>query len=117
MSTSTIKTDNNNDLFLDDSNDLVVITDLEACTQDVRAQTLMRTGEDIYNKRAGVDYFGYIFTPQQNYDEARKSLASAILASPDVISIEQLTVDIQGEVFNYEARVLTINGPMTVKNQ
>lgn len=117
MSTSTIKTDNNNDLFLDDSNDIVVITDLEACTQDVRSQTLMRTGENIYNRREGVDYFQYVFTPQQNYDEARKSLATAILASPDVISIEQLTVTIAGDVFNYEARVLTLHGPMTVKNQ
>jgi hypothetical protein len=116
MATSTIKTDSNNDLFVDDSHDLVVLTDLEAVTQDVRAATLMRAGEDIYNVNAGVKYLEYVFTPQQNYDEARRSLAQNILASPDVINIEQLTVDIEGETFDFEARVLTLHGPTTVRN-
>lgn len=117
MSTTSIRTNDDNDLVLDLSGNLIVITDLEACTQDVRAQTLMRTGEDIYSTKTGVGYFEYIFTPQQNQDDARRSLATAILASPDVVSIEQLTIDIQGEVFNYEALVLTLHGPIAVKSQ
>jgi len=117
MSTTSIKTDENNDILLDLGGNLILVTDLEACTQDVRAQTLMRTGEDIYNVKSGVGYFEYIFTPQQNHDEARRSLVNAILSSPDVTSIDRLNIDIQGDVFNYEARILTLHGPMTVKSK
>jgi hypothetical protein len=117
MSTTSIKVDDNNDPILDLGGNLIIIKDLEACTQDVRAQTLVRSGENIYSKNEGVGYFEYIFTPQPNQDEARRSLATAILASPDVTSIEQLNIDIQGESFNYEALVLTLHGPMAVKSQ
>lgn len=116
MATSTIKTDVNGDFFVDDSNNLVFLVGVEACAQDTRSNCLMRTGENIFNIREGVGYFEYIFAPQQNYDEARRSLSNAIMASPDVISIEQLTITISGETFVFVARVMTIYGPLTVVN-
>lgn len=116
MSTSTIKTNSNNGFFLDESHNLVMLTGIDAVTQDVRAATLMRSTEDPYNQNAGVKYFEFIFTPQQSYDEARKSLAANIMASPDVTGINQLTIDISGEKFTYVAQVMTIYGPLTVRN-
>ncbi len=116
MATATIKTTENNDFYVDEFNNMVFIEGVDACAQDTRSNCLMRVGENIFNVREGVGYFEYIFAPQQSYEEARKSLATAILASPDVISIEQLTITIDGEVFNWSARVMTIYGPVTVKN-
>lgn len=116
MTTSSVKVNENNDIFLDDFHNVVLIEDLEACTQDVRLATLMRTGEDVFDVRAGVGYFEFIFSPQQDYDAARKSLSDAIMSSPSVISVEELLITIEGEVFTYTAQVMTIYGQLTVRN-
>lgn len=116
MSTSTIKTDSVNDIFIDSQNNFVLTDGIDAVLQDVRAETLLRLGEDIYNAIKGVDYLGAIFTPQPNYDDARQSLVTAIESSPDIIRVESLTITIEGEVFDYSAEVLSIYGPLTVKN-
>lgn len=117
MSTSTIRTDANNDLYLADGRNLQMIYDVDAVVQDVRAATLMRTGEDIYNVRAGVDYLQYVFTPQPSYDDARRSIINAIQASPDVLNVETLDILVADNVFSFEARIRTVYGQITVENQ
>lgn len=117
MATSTLQTNENNDLFCPDGRNLVLLSGAPACAQDIRHKTLMRTGEDIYDVNNGVDYFGTVFAPQQDYDGARKSLSDAILSSPDTISIEQLDISIDGNTFNYEAQILTIYGPLPVSSR
>lgn len=116
MSTATIKTNDANDLYLPDGKNLQVITGVEACQQNVLEATLMRLGEDIYDTLAGVDYLGTVFTPQQDYDAARASLSAAILNCPDVVSIESLSISIDGDAFNYIAMVNTIYGQIPVSN-
>lgn len=114
MATSTIRTNENNDLYLPDGQNLQIISGVEACIQDIGAATKMRLGEDVYDTTSGVDYFGTIFTPQPNFDAARESIATAILSSPDTINIEQLDVVIESEVFKFVARINTIYGPIPV---
>lgn len=116
MSTSTIKTDANNDFFFDSQKNMVLIEGVEAITQDVRAETLMRLGEDIYNVNKGVDYFGAIFSPQPNYDDARQSIIAAIESSPEVIRVDSLTIVIDGENFEFASEITSSNGPLTVTN-
>lgn len=116
MATSTLQTNSNNDLFLPDGRNLVVIAGVEACAQNIGQATKMRLGEDIYNTLSGVDFFGTIFTPQPDYDAARQSISAAILACPDVISIESLTVEISSDSFNYVALVNSIYGPIPVRS-
>lgn len=105
-----------NDLAIDEFGNLVMIEDVAAVEQDVRLNTLMRTGENIFDTKAGVDYFRYIFAPQQDYDEARRSLSTAILSSPSVLSIDQLSLTIDGETFSYTALINTVFGQLTVRN-
>jgi hypothetical protein len=114
MATSTIQCNENNDIFLPDGRNLFILTGAKACEQNILQATLMRTGENIYNINEGVDYFGTIFTPQQSYAAARQSLMNAILAVPDVVSIESFTITITGNTFSYVANINTIYGPMTV---
>jgi len=116
MSTTTVKVNELNDLAIDEFGNLIIIEDVAAVAQDVRLNTLMRTGEDIFDVQAGVDYFQYIFTPQQDYDEARRSLSSAILASPSVLSIDQLSITLDAETFNFTAQINTVFGQLTVRN-
>lgn len=117
MSTSSIQMDSNNDILLDSAGNIVMITDIDAMKQDVRSATLMRLGEDIYNVNSGVGFFEYIFTPQQSYDDARKSLITAITSSPDVISVESLELTIVDNTFEFVAQINSIYGQLTVTNQ
>lgn len=114
MATATIETNENNDLFLPDGQNLLVITDAKACAQNVLQATLMRTSEDVFDTAAGVDYFGSIFSPQPDSDAASESISNAILSAPDTISIEQLSISISADSFNYVALVNTIYGPIPV---
>lgn len=116
MATSTIKTNQNNDLFLPDGRNLVMIHDQDACVQDTRSKTLMRTGEDLYDVTAGVDYFQYIFNPQQSHEDARRSLTDAILSGPDIVGIESLEVQINSGTFFFEATIVTRYGRARVSN-
>lgn len=116
MATATLQTNSVNDLFLPDGRNLVVISGIDACAQNIQQATLMRTSEDIYNTLSGVDYLNAIFTPQPNHDAARQSIAAAILSCPDVISIESLTISITADSFNYVALINTIYGPIPVSN-
>ena len=117
MATSTLQTDENNDLFLPDGRNLIVLSGIPACSQSIGQATKMRLAEDIYNTLSGVDYFGAIFTPQPDYDAARQSIATAILSCPDVISIESLIIEISANSFNYAAQINTIHGPIPVSSQ
>lgn len=114
--TSTLQTDQNNDLFLPDSRNLTLLTGASACAQNIRQKTLLRMTEDIYDQNNGVDYFGTIFTPQQDYDSARKSLIDAIMSVPDVLAIDTLTITTDNNTFNYVAQIATIYGQLTVRS-
>lgn len=114
MSTATIQVNDSNDIFLPDGRNLSILSGAAACAQNLRQAGLMRTAEDIYDLANGVDYLGTIFTPSPDFDAARQSIGAAILKNPDVISIEKLTIDIQGDIFYYEAQVLTSYGRLTV---
>jgi hypothetical protein len=116
MATTTLQTNELNDLFLPDGRNLVLISGEDACVQNIQQAVLMRLTEDIYDQNKGVDYLGAIFSPQVDYDAARKSISSAILGCPDVISIDSLIITIDGDVFNYVAQIITIYGPLPVSN-
>jgi hypothetical protein len=115
MSIQTIQDDDFNDIALQDGRNIVLLNGAFACSQSLKNKGLMRMGEDQYNIQDGVDYFGTIFTPQPDYDGARASISSNILAVPDVISIQSLTITILGDVFTYIAEVNTIYGPLKIE--
>ena len=117
MSTTTIQTDANEDLFLPDGRNLSLLSGAAALVQSTRQKCRMRLSEDIYDQSNGVDYFGTIFTPQQDYDAARKSIIDNLMRVPDVISIESLTINVQGESFNYEAQIMTTYGLKDIKGE
>lgn len=112
MATQTLQCNENNDLYLPDGRNLVMLSGAAACAQNLTQKALMRLGENQYNVNDGVDYFGTIFTPQADYDAARKSLSTNLLECPDTVMIESLTITIDGDSFNYEADIHTVYGPI-----
>lgn len=117
MASLTLASNDNNDLYLPDGRNLSLLEDLAAVTHDVRLQTLQVNGENLYDVKDGVKYFEYIFSPQQSYDDARRSLTDAIRRSPDVVGIESLEIAINGNTFSFVAVVTTIYGTQTITNE
>ncbi len=110
MALSTLQCNANEDLFLPDGRNLLIINGIAAVEQGVRQRTKMRTTENTLNVNEGVDYIGSIFSPQPDFDNARASLSAAILSCPDVVSIEQLTISIANNQFSFIADIVTIYG-------
>jgi hypothetical protein len=108
MAISTLQCNDNEDLYLPDGRNLMLLTGQDAVVQSVRQRCKMRLGENQFNTQEGVDYFGSIFSPQPNLDNAFVSLSNAILSTPDVLSIESLTINVSDGVFNYVANITTI---------
>ncbi len=115
MTIITIQTDDLNDILIKDGRNIVFINGAAACAQSLQNKGLMRLGEDQYNIEDGVDYFGTIFTPQPNYDAARATISENILAVPDVLSIQTLTINVIADVFTYTAEINTIYGAINVE--
>jgi hypothetical protein len=117
MASLTFQCNGSNDLYLPDGRNLVLISGAEACAQNLTQKASMRLGENQYNTADGVDYFGTVFTPQPNYDAARASLSKNLLEVQDVISIDTLTITIDGDAFSYEADLNTAYGPVNVADE
>ncbi|USN16326.1 hypothetical protein PLUTO_00100 [Luteibacter phage vB_LflM-Pluto] len=103
-------------MFLPDGRNLAILSGEEAVAQSVRQACKMRKSEDIYNVNAGVDYFGTVFSSPPDPAAARASLAQNILASPDVVSIESLVIDISANEFSYVAQIATIYGAIELRS-
>ncbi|AWD92414.1 hypothetical protein [Xanthomonas phage Carpasina] len=112
----TLKTNDLEDLYLPDGRNLSLISDQTACVQSVRQATKMRLAENIFNISQGVRYLESIFSPQPDFDAARKSLSDAILSVPDVLSIEALTINVNGNSFVFDAQILTVYGQVALNN-
>lgn len=115
MATQTILCNENNDMFLPNGRDIEMVFDALACAQNLKQRSLERLGENQYNTTEGIDYFGTIFTPQPNYDAARRSISQNLLACPDVVNIDSLTINPTDGVFNFIANVHTIYGPVNIQ--
>ncbi|XAO36890.1 hypothetical protein WP1_251 [Pseudomonas phage WP1] len=76
---------------------------------------LMRTGENILDReRRPWDTAEYIFSPQKRPMMTLENPSlMRLLSSPDMTGIEQPDIDITGEVFGVDAKVITIHGPVT----
>lgn len=117
MPLTTLLTNENNDIYCPDGQNLVLIQDEEALLQEVRSAGLMRLGEDIFNTLSGVDYFGTAFAAHKDLDGLRVSLINAITQFDDVISINQMTVTQSGDYVIWTASILTVYGETTVSNE
>lgn len=114
MASVTLATNLVNDLYLVDGRNLSLLAGAEGCAQRVGQSTKMRLGENIYNTDEGVDYFGLAFSPQPDLDGLRVSIATNILAVPDVTGISTLDVSASGNNINFAAKINTIYGQISV---
>lgn len=89
---SDICLDSNHDLKIE-SNDLVILTGLEAKVQKLTQKFKLFLGEWFLNTSKGIPYFQKIMTKQVNPSEIDAILKDVILSSEDVI--ELISFDLQ----------------------
>ena len=112
--TVTLSVNANNDLYLGSDGNIVLAVDitatLQACKQAVR--TLL--GEMVLATEQGLPYFQNLWGGVPNIQQFEAYIRQAILAVDGVQEIVSLTSEQQGDVFTYEAVILTVYGQGTI---
>lgn len=107
--TRTLETDADNDLVLDRSGSLSILTDLAAIAANCRTAVQAQLGEMMFAADKGMPTFA---TAWNAYNPAQfEAAARVILAGvPGVLSVDGFTVARVGEVLRYTATIRTVYG-------
>ena len=92
---SDIKLDADGDLFLDDSDSLVLVENSEAIAQQLSIRFKFSLDEWFLDTRIGVPFFQEILVKSPNFTRVRGIYRQLILTTPGIESIEEfsLTLD------------------------
>lgn len=113
MSTFSIATDDNNDMYLDKDGNIAVVYDADAVAQDCDHAVKTVLGELIYNPEIGIPYFQVVFVGNPNLTQFESSIRNAILnANTGVVQVLSLTITRNGDILNYVAQIESIYGPV-----
>lgn len=103
---STLKVDDNNDLFVAQNGSMVLLTGLDAVIQDSEHYSKSQKGEMYFQTQLGVDAFGAVFE-NVNLMEFKQSLLENIERVPDVTAVPKLNVSKLGNTVEYTAEIQT----------
>ena len=110
---TSIATNAQNDIYLDTSGNLAMVTGIQACAQDCEHIAKVRLGEMVLNTQGGIPYLEQVFQ-NSNTLAFKQALINAWLTVPNVTGIQSVTVSIVGGVLNYTAVINTIFGQVTL---
>ena len=111
--TRTLASNRDNDLVVDATGNLSILTGLSAVAADCRSAMQAQRGEMILAQDRGIPTLATVwdrFIPAAFEAAGRR----ALLRVPDVLSVESLTVARDGEVVRYTAAIRTVYGSTTV---
>lgn len=97
-----LKLDSQGDLAIE-SGDLVILSGVDAIAQHLKIRLRFFLGEWFLNLDEGIPYFERVFVKSPNIPEIRALYRRAILTTPGVATIDDLTVDFDGS-----SRVLSV---------
>lgn len=115
MAISTLTVNANNDLYLADGSNLVIVSGLEAVQQGVDQATKERLGENPFNVNEGVDYFGTVFSATPDYVAFRDELTRAALSITDVTQITSVILSKQENTVLYSLTAKTLYSEVTIQ--
>jgi hypothetical protein len=112
--TRTFATDSTNDLYIGETDTLVLVEGVEAVK--FAAEQAVRTllGEMVLAADQGLPYFEALWTGTPNLQRFEAALRQTILAVADVRSILTLDITIAGQNVRYVAEILTSYGPVAL---
>lgn len=112
----TFETDFNNDLVLDESNNLSLLTALPAVSQTAEHYAYTLRGEMLFAADLGVPFFDVAFGATPNIAQFESFMKSRIMETPDVIRINELTSQQVDDSLLYNAEIVTIYGVGIITN-
>ena len=110
--TKTIATNSNNDIYLDASGNLAVLTGQEAVAAACRTASLLQLCEAIYQTNLGLPNFQAIWVGVPNLAIYEAYLRKTIQSVECVVSITSLKTSVENNVLRYTATVESVYGSL-----
>jgi hypothetical protein len=111
-----LKLNSDNDIYLNDYNDFVIVDDdKEQFIQRLRIKLKTFKGEWFLNTDIGIDYFNEVFTNKSNIEKIKNIFKVAIMEEKESVKLKEfeLTMDSDRKIFLY-AFLETIFGNIEV---
>lgn len=104
------------DLRLDESGDLVLVTGLDELRERVICRLQMFRGENVYNRSEGLPLTGQVLERPYSEALAASAISAEILNIPEVTSVEDVEVVVEDRHLSYtSARLTSIFGDLTIE--
>ena len=114
MTLSTLAVNANNDLYLDASGNLAILTDVDALQQVIEQSCKVQLGELAFAADEGIPFFQAAWAGVPNIPQFSAALTTTILGIAGVTSLESLDVSAADGVLSYTAVISTIYSPVSV---
>lgn len=114
MSVTTIGENSNNDIYLGNDGNIVILSDAQALAQICKSRVEAQRGEMKYNQKGGMPtrlVAFDTFNPAQ-FEAAFKSIIMA--TSSDILSIPTFSLTFKDNVLSYSAKIETSYGSGTL---
>ena len=105
-----------NDIYTEANGNVAFVSGLEAVAQNCEQAMKAQLGEMIYDKSAGVNYQGTLFSSSGNVVGFTASARAALALVPDVLGVESFRVYYDGNTAKYQAVIETPYGTERIEN-
>lgn len=105
----TLQLDENNNIKLN-QNSLVILKDVEACTQDTRTRIALFKGEDFTDTTRGISYFDNILGVYTSQEDIKNQIKKRIMDNPEIYSVNKITLSKQDNKIQLNTEINSIYG-------
>lgn len=105
-----------NDLYLDASGDLALVSDLTCVMQAAQQAAQAQRGEMIYHVNRGVPNLRTLWSGAPSLAQFRAAVRQEIMLVTDVVSVRRLDATLDGEAAVYTADITTAFGTGVIRN-
>lgn len=112
----TIATNANNDIFINPSGNLELVSGAQSAMQTIRHAVLTNLGELPLNKQAGVAYFDTVFCDTPDLESFQQSVQSAAEQVSEVQSVDEFLMQNQEGILRYQMNITLKDGSEVAVN-
>lgn len=110
----TIAINANNDIYLDNSGNIAVKTDINAMADIFTNKSQTNKGELLYNTEKGIDFFNTIFSSPYYPDLFQKEVVNELEDTDETQRVSSFEGEVNEDVYTYTAQIITSYGEVTL---
>lgn len=110
----TIGTNQNNDIYIDSSGNLAILTDINALANVSKNAILTTQGEPQYNQESGIPYFETIFTDTPSIDLFQAAQIATLENLENVNRVSDYQYSQKDNIFSYSVKIDTTYGDIII---